>query len=352
MLKHLNAMNRKAAVKGLIAAALTVVLVFAGSRNLQNFDPALIGYLAGTIFAVFGVTYRYNVWIQRPATQLYWKRSLQFLFSKAFVRHSLLAVQLVFKNILMQKFILARGTSRWIGHMLFAFGCIMGFAITLPLTFGWIHFEFKSGDTLNYYAHLFGFEVGSFELGSIMAFMAFHGLVFAAIMVTVGVIMIVRRRLTDGGLIATQTFEFDWIPVFLLLAIALTGIGIAFDYTYLQGRTYQFMAVFHALTVVLFLLYLPFGKFFHIFQRLAQLGAILYRTEGQKRGMAVCPHTQEAFTSQLHIDDLKKVTEEMGFNFSLEDGRSYLDWSPEGKRSNFAKAHMKAREEAGSGFFG
>lgn len=351
MLKHLHSLNRKAAVNGLIATALTIALVFIGSRNLQNFDPALIGYLAGTVFAVFGVTYRYSVWIQRPATQLYWKRSLQFLFSKSFIIYSLLGLKLVFQNLLIQKFIFKRGTTRWIGHMLFAMGCLLGFAITLPLTFGWIHFEFKPGDTMNYYAHFFGFEMGGFELGSLMAFMAFHGLVFAAIMVVAGVVMIIRRRLTDGGLIATQTFEFDWIPLFLLLGIALTGIGIAFDYTYLQGRTYQFMAIFHAITVILFLLYLPYGKFFHIFQRLAQLGAILYRTEGQKRGMAICPHTKEPFASQLHINDLKQVTRDMGFDFTLEDGSNYLDLSPEGKRSTLAKAHMKVREEGG-GFFG
>lgn len=351
MIKHLQSLNPKAAINGIVAATVALALVLIGSRNLQNFDPALIGYLAGTIFAVFGVTYRYSVWIQRPATRTYWQRSLQFLFSKHFFPYVLFSMKLVFTNLLLQKFIYERGVRRWIGHMLFAFGCLISFAITLPLTFGWIHFEFKPGDSLTYYAHLFGFEMAGFELGSLMSFMVFHGLVIGAVMVVAGVLMIIRRRLTDGGLIATQNFEFDMVPLIMLLAIAVTGIGISFDYTFLQGKTYQFMAVFHAVTVVIFLLYLPFGKFFHIFQRLAQLGAILYREEGKRRGMVVCAHTGEEFASKLHIDDLKKVTSEMGFDFNLEDGSSYLDLSPEGKRSTFAKAHMKAREEAGS-FFG
>ncbi len=143
----------------------------------------------------------------------------------------------------------------------------------------------------------------------------------------------------------------DWLPLILLIAISITGLGISYDYTFLQGKTYQFMAVTHAVTVILFLIWIPFGKFFHIFQRLAQLGAHLYRYEGKKGGMAVCPHTKEEFATQLHINDLKKVTQEMGFDFTLEDGKSHLDLSPEGKRAALAKAHFEARKNAGA-FFG
>jgi hypothetical protein len=111
------------------------------------------------------------------------------------------------------------------------------------------------------------------------------------------------------------------------------------------------MSVLHAITVILFLLWLPFGKFFHIFQRPAQLGANIYKIEGAKRGMAVCPHTGKPFASQLHISDLKQVTKELGFDFTRKDGSSHLDLSPEGKRSALAKAHFKARQESGK-FFG
>jgi len=136
-----------------------------------------------------------------------------------------------------------------------------------------------------------------------------------------------------------------------LIAISVTGLGISYDYTFLEGKTYQFMAVTHAITVILFLIWLPFGKFFHIFQRLAQLGANLYKHEGKRRGMAKCPHTGEEFATQIHIDDLKTVTKELGFDFDKETGSSHLDLSPEGKRSALAKAHFEARKESGK-FFG
>lgn len=344
-------LNKTAVIKATIAAVITIVLVLIGSRNLQNFDPALIAYLIGTVFAIFGIAYRYSVWIQRPPTRLYWRRSMQFLFSRFFFPYLWRSTKLFFRNILAQRFIAYRSRTRWIGHFLLATGCLIAFAITIPLTFGWIHFVLKPGDDTTYYALLFGFEAGSFSLGSPLAFIAFHGLVWSSVLVTIGAIMMMKRRFTDGGLIATQTFENDWLPLILLIAISVTGLGISYDYTFLEGKTYQFMAVTHAITVIMFLVWLPFGKFFHIFQRLAQLGANLYKTEGTRRGMAVCPHTKKEFATQTHVKDLKDVTRDLGFNYNKANGSDHLDLSPEGKRSALAKAHLKAREESGK-FFG
>lgn len=344
-------LNRTALIKAIIAAVVTVVLVMIGSRNLQNFDPALVAYLLGTVFAVFGIAYRYSVWLQRPPTRLYWRRSIQFLFSKNFFPYMGRSIRLFFRNVMFQRFIAYRSRTRWIGHFLLAFGCIVAFLITIPLTFGWIHFVLEPGDTETYHAMLFGFEAGAFRLGSPMAFIAFHGLVWCSVFVTIGAVIMMRRRFTDGGLIATQTFEGDWLPLILLIAISVTGLGISYDYTFLQGKTYQFMAVTHAITVILFLVWLPFGKFFHIYQRFSQLGANLYKTEGIRRGMAVCPHTKKDFATQLHVDDLKKVTRDLGFNYEKKGGGNHLDLSPEGKRSALAKAHFNARQSSGK-FFG
>ena len=351
MYRLFKTLNRLALIKATIAAVLTVILVLIGSRNLQNFDPALIAYLIGTVFAIFGIAYRYSVWIQRPPTKLYWRRSMQFLFSRFFFPYLWRSTKLFFRNILLQRFIAFRSRRRWIGHFLLATGCLLAFAITVPLTFGWIHFILKPGDDTTYYALLFGFEAGSFSLGSPLAFIAFHGLVWSSVLVTIGAVLMMQRRFTDGGLIATQSFENDWLPLILLIAISVTGLGISYDYTFLEGKTYQFMAVTHAITVILFLVWLPFGKFFHIYQRLAQLGANLYKTEGRRRGMAVCPHTKDEFATQTHIDDLKKVTNELGFNYSKAGGRNHLDLSPEGKRSALAMAHLQARQKQGK-FFG
>jgi len=347
----LRTLNRIAFIKALLATIAVVIVVLVGSRNLQNFDAALIAYLLGTIFAVFGIAYRYSVWLQRPPTRLYWRRSMQFLFSKDFFSYAFRSLQLFIRNILFQRFIYHRSSIRWWGHFMLATGCLLAFAITIPLTFGWIHFELKPENDTTYYVMFFGLEAGSFVLGSIPAFIVFHGLVWCSVLVTIGAIIMMKRRMTNGGLIATQTFEGDWLPLILLIAISVTGLGISYDYTFLQGKTYQFMAVTHAITVILFLIWMPFGKFFHIFQRLAQLGANLYRIEGGKRGMAVCPHTKQEFASKTHVNDLKKISKELGFDFTLEGGSNHLDLSPEGKRAALAKAHFNVRKDSGS-FFG
>lgn len=351
MFKSFSTLNKQALLKATIATLLIIALVFIGSRNLQNFDAALIAYLFGAVFCVFGVTYRYSIWLQRPPTKMYWRRSWQFLFSKHFIAYVIRGLKLFCQNILFQKFIYPRGRTRWIGHFMLATGCLIAFCITFPLTFGWIHFTLESGSMTTYEAHMFGFKVMDFQLGSFFAFLVFHALVWCSILVIIGSIMMMKRRLTNGGLIATQTFDGDWLPLLLLIAISLTGIGIVFDYTYLDGKTNQFMSVSHAVTVILFLVWMPFGKFFHIFQRPAQLGANIYKTEGIRQGMAVCPHTKEEFATKMHVNDLKTVTKELGFDFTLEDGSSHLDYSPEGKRSALAIAHLKARKESGS-FFG
>ena len=54
--------------------ALLVAAIVVGSRNLQNFDPALVIYTFAVVFATWGVVYHYNVWLEKPPTRVYWDR--------------------------------------------------------------------------------------------------------------------------------------------------------------------------------------------------------------------------------------------------------------------------------------
>ena len=51
--------RRMAATWGLVATAVLGLLIVLGSRNLNHFDAALVGYTFATLFATFGITYRY-----------------------------------------------------------------------------------------------------------------------------------------------------------------------------------------------------------------------------------------------------------------------------------------------------
>ncbi|MBS2037013.1 hypothetical protein JST97_18640 [bacterium] len=66
---------------GMVALTATLLLAFAiaaGSRDFHNFDAALIGYTFSTLFAAFGVAYRYSMWLQRPPTAMYWRLSVLY----------------------------------------------------------------------------------------------------------------------------------------------------------------------------------------------------------------------------------------------------------------------------------
>ena len=59
----------KSAGWGAAATAVLAALIVVGSRNLEHFDAALVGYTFATLFAAFGIAYRYAMWLQRPPTR-------------------------------------------------------------------------------------------------------------------------------------------------------------------------------------------------------------------------------------------------------------------------------------------
>ena len=80
-----------------LTAGLVVVLglgcgILLGSRNLRNYDPALLIYTFGVMFSAFAITYRYTVWLQRPPTRMYWRRSWQLLWQRQAIGRQLLTL--------------------------------------------------------------------------------------------------------------------------------------------------------------------------------------------------------------------------------------------------------------------
>jgi hypothetical protein len=158
---------------GLVFTIVLAVLIVLGSRRLAHVDAALVGYTFATLFATFGITYRYAMWLQRPPTA----------------------------------------------------------AITFPLVFGWIHFEPAPGRLDTYQTFLFGIPAGEFPIDSFMAFVIFHGLVWASYLVIAGVMLAFRRRMIDHGAAAVQQFGEDVLPLILLCAISVTGLMLSVSYT-------------------------------------------------------------------------------------------------------------------------
>jgi hypothetical protein len=72
--------------------------------------------------------------------------------------------------------------------------------------------------------------------------------------------------------------------------------------------------------VIVTLLWLPFGKFFHIFQRPAQLGVAFYKDAGARGEQAACARCGRAFAPLRMIRDLETVERELGFRYEMEGG--------------------------------
>jgi hypothetical protein len=330
-----------AAAWGVGLTTLVAVLVIIGSRNLAHFDAALVGYTFAVLFSTFGITYRYAMWLQRPSTALYWRRGWQVFFRRG--HRSFNAgnwVRRVASDFVLNRFIANRDRVRWAAHFMLMWGCIRAFAITIPLVFGWLHFETVPGDIELYRVFVFGFPAFAFPTESLFGFLIFHGLVWSSFLVIAGVMIAFRRRMKDHGAAAVQMFGEDFLPLILLFAVSITGLMLTASYSWMKGFGYDFLAILHAITVIFTLLWLPFGKFFHIFQRPAQLGVSFYRDVGAREQLARCARCGREHASTMHVEDLIEVERALGYRYEIDrpDVDHYQRICPPCRRAMFALA--------------
>jgi nitrate/nitrite transporter NarK len=322
----------------LVMAGLAAAIVV-GSRNLQHFDAALVGYTFATLFAVFGISYRYAMWLRRPPTRMYWRRGWQAFFSRRSLgRNTISLGRRALVEFAANAYIFRRGRLRGLAHWLIMWGCVLAAAITFPLVWGWVHFETVPGDLHTYRTFVFGVPTQDFPVESFIAFVIFHGLVWSSFLVIAGVMLAFRRRMIDHGAVAVQQFGQDILPLLLLFAISVTGLMLTASYTWMRGYAYDFLAILHAATVIVTLLWLPFGKLFHVFQRPAQLGVGFYKDHGVHEAQAVCRRCSQPYASMTMVSDLSVVEHELGFRYELPRGGHYQEVCPRCRRALFGLA--------------
>jgi hypothetical protein len=330
-----------------MATGLLVAAIVVGSRNLQNFDPALVVYTFAVIMATWGIVYHYAIWLNKPPTRRFFERTFELMRAEGPLRSVGVLSGTFATHMLGQTFIRQRSVGRWWMHQLLFWGCLLAVAITFPLVFGWIHFGSAPDDQMTYVTYVFGFPTGSFRIRTVVSWLLFHGLDIAAVLVLGGVTLAVWRRLRDAGALALQDFAADFLPLILLFAISITGLALTASTIWLGGAFYGFLSILHAIAVIGALLYLPFGKFFHIFQRPAQLGVKLYQQHGAGDSGAMCARCGQRYASRMQIDDLRRVLPELGFDYRIEGpADTWQGLCPACKRITLATAQLRLKEQA------
>jgi hypothetical protein len=298
------------------AAALVTAGIFLGSRNLANFDAALVGYAIATIFMAFGVTYRTVAWSKSPAARRYLVGGWKALLSPGPAAGGVAAgTRTVVSTLFLQRFIAQRSRGRWLAHQGLFWGVVIATAITFPLTFGWIHFRAVPGTPSGYWVYVVGVRTAKLDALSLLGWMVFHGLDVAAVLVVGGCIYFLRKRWAERRT-NRMNFGKDVVPLLTLLAISLTGLALTVSSALLSGLYYHPLAFAHMCTVVLTLVWVPFGKFFHTIQRPAMIGVHLHKQSGlSTKGVFQCRSCGMPLEGAGFVDDLQATMAELGLAY-------------------------------------
>ncbi|MGM0876899.1 MAG: MFS transporter [Bacillota bacterium] len=305
--------------------------VWIGTENFLHFDMALMGYLISSFIFAIGLTIRMCAWLIRPATKQVVKRSIKNLKTKKRAKRNIISIiKTAVDNIFLQKFIFKRGIYRGITHFMIAWGCIGSFAITFGLTFGWMHFELVDPET--YVIVVMGIETIQMAAHGIFAEMVYNGLNITAMMVLIGVCMALARRIVNQDVKITQRTEFDIFPLILLLSVTLTGLILTVSYSLLDGWMHHYLTLIHQVTVVVLLIYFPFGKLFHLPIRPLATAVPMNYQEHVRIDTRPCNRCGEIYSSDDQITDVQSILAVQSFDLKLEDGTFLSDYCPACRR--------------------
>lgn len=328
--------SRWATVAGAIAAATLTTAVYVGSDALRNFDAALIGYATATILLTFGVVYRYAMWVQTPPTRRFllegWRAFLSF---ENFRRFPAMVPRGIVGYLGFQTFIKRRGAARWLAHQSLFWGVVVATLVTFTLSWGWIHFESTlSGD---YRMFVFGLNVFRFDPFTWWGWITFRILDVTAVLVIAGCGYFLWRRMRDREASSGQRLGYDFVPLIALVAISVTGLLLTFSSTLLEGAGYGFLAILHMGVVVLSLIFIPFGKFFHVIQRPATVGVHMFkRTSQDREGVVPCARCGAPLEGAAFVRNLQETMDELGLAY-----RELVETCPRCKRVERGQAYLR-----------
>ncbi|WP_332632370.1 MFS transporter [Halalkalibacter flavus] len=321
----------KASMYSFVVVMILIFLMWVGTGQFSHVDMMLFGYLISSFVFAIGMTIRLCAWAVRPATHQVLKRSFSNMKKKKRVKRNWKAIaKTAFDNIILQKFIFKRGIYRGIMHWLIAWGCIGSFAITFGLTFGWMHFKLIDPET--YQIVVMGIPTISMAANGLFAELVYNGLNITAMMVLIGVTMALIRRSKNQDVKVTQRVEFDLFPLYILLWVTVSGLILTVSYKFLGGWMHNYLALIHQITVVIFLVYFPFGKLFHLPVRPLATAVPMNYQEVVGVDTRECKSCQSPYSNDDQINDVKEILGVQSFDLQLADGSYLADYCPSCRR--------------------
>lgn len=294
-----------------LAVSGLAILTFIGTRMFTHVDLNLYGYMVGTIIFLGGFFYRFISWGERPPTKLLIKKGMKLLFRKSTPKTTV-------NHLAVYEFIWNRGIYRWTQHILIGWGCILACLVTFPLVFGWMYFTMD--DTGYYNIILMGMEIMTVPADGIIANLSYNALNITALMVIAGVSMALYRRIKNMQARAEQTILYDFLPLYMLLLISITGLALTFMNVFLHGVGQPIMSLIHQWSVIITLIYLPFGKLAHIPFRPLSIFARNYREHYAEQSMKKCNVCGNEFVSDEQSKDVVAVLGINQIEFQTKEG--------------------------------
>lgn len=293
----------------MISGLFTLSLI--GTRMFTHIDLNLYGYVVGTFVFIAGFCYRYISWAERPPTKVFIKKGLKLLFRKSTPKTS--ADHLVIYN-----FIRNRGIYRWTQHILIGGGCIIASFVTFPLVFGWMYFTMELN---GFYTIVFmGIDVMQVKADGFMTFFFFNALNLTSFMVITGASMAIYRRIKNMQARAEQTYFYDFLPLHLLLFVSVTGLTLPFVNIFLAGAGHPVLSLIHEFSVIVTLIYIPFGKLAHFPFRPVSVFARNYREYYMEKDPFECKICGDTYVSTEQTQDIVQVLAQNTINFKKEEG--------------------------------
>ncbi|WP_166237787.1 respiratory nitrate reductase subunit gamma [Paenibacillus turpanensis] len=302
------------------------LLSLIGTRMFTHIDLNLYGYMVGTIVFLGGLFYRFLAWSERPPAKVFiakgWKLLFQGKASKTAVNSA--------DNLVLYRFIWNRAPYRWLQHFLIGWGCMLSCFVTFPLVFGWMYFTMDDNGMYNVVG--MGMNLMTVRADGFIAYLFYNALNITAFMVIAGVCMALYRRVKNMQARAEQTFMYDFMPLYMLLFVSVTGLLLTFSNLVMHGFLHPELSLIHQFSVIVTLIYLPFGKLAHIPMRPLGVFVKNYREHYSAQAMKPCQACGTEFISLEQSNDVIEVLKQNEINFKTQEGYHLAELCPSCRR--------------------